>query len=184
MGLTSSLLIALGVSMDAFAVATAKSLCYTQQRLKHAFTISFSFGFFQAFMPTLGLFVGNSLGAFISFWDHWIAFFILGFIGAKMFWEGFTGETNEANEEFCYRSLLFISLATSIDALMIGVSLPFFKVSATLTIVLMGIVTFGLSMLGAMLGEKLNKWGKKAELFGGVVLIALGVKILIEHLYF
>lgn len=185
MSLISSGVIALGVSMDAFAVAITKGLKLpTNDKFRYALIISFSFGLFQAIMPLIGLLAGNSIGSYIAMWDHWVAFFILALIGGKMAYEGIYGELEENTETLCLKSLFLVSLATSIDALMIGISLPFFKVSPPLTIVLMGIVTFALSMVGVLLGDKLSAWGKRAEVFGGLILIGLGAKILIQHLFF
>jgi putative Mn2+ efflux pump MntP len=179
-------LIAVGLAMDCFAVSISGGMMHRCLKVKDTLKIAFSFGFFQALMPVIGWLLGISFKEFISQVDHWIAFSILGFIGVRMIYEAL--KKVEKEKRFNINSpsvLLSLSIATSIDALIVGVSFAFLETEILKTILIIGVVTFLISVLGLYLGRKqvfLN--GKKAEIIGGLVLIGIGAKILLEHLEF
>jgi putative Mn2+ efflux pump MntP len=174
MDVTTILLIAVGLSMDAFAVSITSGITIKDQRLNHAFRIGLFFGSFQALMPLIGWLAGLSLRDLISGVDHWVAFGLLSLIGGKMVYEA---------TKIGVFALLILSIATSIDALAVGLSFAFLKISIATPIIVIGLVTFILSFLGVLVGNKLGHFfEKKMEVVGGLVLIGIGVKILIEHL--
>jgi len=178
-------LIALGVSADAFAVALTKGLHMRRFNLRNALIIALTFGVFQAVMPLLGWFLGSQFASAISGFDHWIAFGLLLLVGGKMLWEAFFGgdDTEEDFDRIKPRELLVLALATSIDALAVGVTLAFIPVSITGAISLIGVTTFLLAFLGVVIGRRVGaRFGKPAEIAGGLILILIGTNILIEHL--
>lgn len=187
MGIIEVLLIAVGLSMDSFAVSLSGGVVMRTFPWQKAFKIAFFFGFFQGVMPLLGWFTGNEFRHYIEDYDHWIAFAVLAFLGLKMIWEPLTRQS-EASCNFDpsrTRTLVGLSLATSIDALAVGLSFALLKVSPFSPVFVIGTTTFFLSFAGLYLGKCCGKglrWG--AELVGGVILLLIGVKILIEHLYF
>ena len=179
------LLIALGVSADAFAVALTKGLHMRVFNLRNALVIALTFGVFQAVMPLIGWLLGSQFAAYISGFDHWIAFGLLLLVGSKMLWEAFTSHEDKEQDfdRINPRELLVLALATSIDALAVGVTLAFIPVSITGSITLIGITTFVLAFLGVVVGRRVGaRFGKPAEIVGGIVLILIGTRILIDHL--
>ncbi len=179
----TTLLIALGLAMDSFSVAIANGLATKTFKTIRAVKISAFFGFFQAFMPLVGWYAGVHLLDLISGFDHWIAFGLLTFIGLRMIYESVREESNKLVCSLSIKVLLILSIATSIDALAVGLSLSFVKVSIIIPAIVTGIVTFSLSFLGVYLGGRFGHLLKnRAELLGGIILIILGLKILLEHL--
>jgi putative Mn2+ efflux pump MntP len=178
------LFIALGLAMDAFAVSVANGITTKHMKISDAFKMAIFFGSFQAFMPVLGWLAGFNLRNLISGVDHWIAFGLLGLIGCKMIYESF--RLKRGNEETASLSLyvlLMLSLATSIDALAVGLSFAFLKIPIATPIIVIGTVTFLLSFVGVAFGSKFGHLlGRKVEIAGAVILICIGTKILIEHL--
>lgn len=182
----SVIIIAIGLSMDAFAVSIASGAAYKQLQIKHAFRMAVFFGGFQAFMPLIGALAGLSIKTYIQGIDHWIAFAILSVIGGKMIYESFkiTKTENDCNPSNLL-ILLTLSVATSIDALVVGITLSLVASSIILAVIIIGLVTFILSYTGVYIGKKFGHFFEnKIEALGGLVLIALGVKILLEHLFF
>lgn len=178
-------LIGVGLSMDAFAVALCKGLNMKKVNYKHAAVIALYFGGFQALMPFIGWVLGKQFEAYITSIDHWIAFFLLAVIGGKMIYESIKGEEEELSSEqrLDHKELLILAIATSIDALAVGITLAFLKVSIVKSITIIGITTFILSIIGVCIGNHFGmKFKKKAEIAGGVILILIGLKILLEHL--
>ena len=185
MGIWEILLIAVGVSMDAFAVSICKGLSVRKLKSRHAFAVSMWFGGFQALMPLIGYFLGTMFAAAIQSVDHWIAFVLLAVIGGKMLYDTFTGGEDEdgTGSDFRFKTMLVLAIATSIDALAIGVSLAFLKVDIWSAIAFIGATTASFSALGLRLGNIFGyRYKHGAELTGGVVLILIGAKILVEHL--
>lgn len=181
MTIVEIILIAVGVSMDAFAVSICKGLSVTSLRLRHAMSVGLWFGGFQALMPLVGYFVGIHFADFVSSIDHWISFLLLGFIGYKMLKEA--KESVEVDPDFSFNTMLALSVATSIDALAVGVSLAFLKVDIWSAVLFIGIVTAAFSMTGVKIGNVFgSRYKSAAEIAGGVILILIGTKILIEHL--
>ncbi len=176
--------IALGLAMDAFAVSIASGLSMERLRIRYALRIALFFGGFQALMPILGFMAGLSVREFISGFDHWIAFGLLLFIGSKMIYESiFLNGNDKKMDPHDIQMLLVLSVATSIDALAVGISLSLLKVEILLPALIIGVVTFVLSYLGVFIGRSIGHlFEKKIEILGGLVLIGIGTKILIEHL--
>jgi len=184
MSLTTTMAIALGLAADAFAVSITSGLAIKQLRIGHALRIALFFGSFQAAMPVVGWFAGLTLTYVISGIDHWIAFGLLTFIGSKMIYESTKmGSGERAPNPLDPYVLLMLSLATSIDALAVGVSFAFLKVTVLTPALIIGVVTFDLSFLGVYVGDKLGHFfERKIEMAGGFILIGIGAKILIQHL--
>ena len=184
MGLITIIIIALALAMDAFAVSIVSGTAYRKLKVKHALRMALSFGAFQAFMPLVGSLAGLTIRDRIAEYDHWVAFGLLGVVGGKMIYESFKitppgKNPNPANMVV----LLLLSIATSIDALAVGITLSFLKVSIALAVTIIGLITFALSYLGVYIGKKVgHSFEGQIEAVGGLVLIALGIKILIEHL--
>jgi putative Mn2+ efflux pump MntP len=178
------ILIAFGLAMDAFAVSIASGMTITQNRKKAGLLTAAFFGGFQMLMPIAGWAIGLTLAGVISAFDHWIAFGLLAFIGAKMIYEGTKKEEDQKiPRELQLQSLLILSVATSIDALMVGLSFAFLQTSILLPIAIIGAITFGLSLVGFYFGCGLGKvFGHRIEIAGGIVLIVIGLRILLEHL--
>lgn len=186
MSLFSLFLLAVGLSMDAFAVAVCKGLATPKITLKKACVVGLWFGAFQALMPTLGYLVGYRFQEKITAIDHWIAFVLLVFIGANMIRESFSKEEEGANASLAFKEMLLLAIATSIDALAVGVTFAFLPDIPILPAVsFIGVITFLLSALGMKVGNVFGmKYKARAELVGGIILILIGSKILIEHLFF
>lgn len=183
MELAEILIIAVGVSMDAFAVSICKGLSVQNIRPEHAGITALWFGGFQALMPLLGYFLGVSFTDFVSSVDHWIAFILLGIIGGNMIKESFHKEDCcNVDPDFSFRTMLAMAVATSIDALAIGVSLAFLKVNIWQAVLLIGITTALFSGVGVYIGNIFgSRYKSKAEFAGGFILIAMGLKILLDH---
>lgn len=183
MGLWELFVIAVGLSMDAFAVSICKGLATGKVRLRHALTAGIYFGGFQALMPLVGYLLGIRFQGLISAFDHWIAFVLLGLIGANMIRES-RGEAEKLDCDFGFRAMLPLAVATSIDALAVGVSMAFLQhVNILWAALVIGGVAFAFSLAGGLLGRRLGcLFQKRAELAGGLVLIGIGFKILGEHL--
>ena len=186
MNIFDLILLAIGVSMDAFAVSIAKGLATQRLRPKHYASVALWFGGFQALMPVIGYFVGANFASIVESCDHWIAFVLLAIIGGKMLYDTFTGgddEEENTGADFRFRTMLVLAIATSIDALAIGVSLAFLKVDIWSAIAFIGATTAIFSAIGLRLGNIFGyRYKHGAELTGGVVLILIGTKILVEHL--
>ncbi len=185
MGQVELFMVAIGLSMDAFAVSLCKGLNMRKLNYKHALIIAVLFGGFQAAMPLLGWLLGRQFEHYITSFDHWIAFFLLAFIGGNMLVEAFKGrpDPSEYNEQLNIKELLMLAVATSIDALAIGITFAFLQVMILPAITIIGFTTFMLSFAGVALGNTFGmKYKSKAEIVGGSVLIVIAVKILIEHL--
>ncbi len=181
MSLWELFLIAVGLSMDAFAVSVCKGLSVRKMKLKHALLCGLYFGGFQALMPLLGYLLGTQFQGLIERIDHWIAFVLLGLIGFNMIREA--KEDDDLNDSFAFRTMLPLALATSIDALAVGATFAFLKVDILPAVCLIGATTFVLSAIGVKIGNVFGtKYKSCAELAGGVILIFLGIKILLEHL--
>lgn len=178
--------LAIGLSMDAFAVSICKGLSSKKTTLKQMATCGIWFGGFQALMPLIGFFVGAIFASAIEKIDHWIAFGLLVIIGANMLKEAFSKEqdSNDKNGDFSFKTMLTMAVATSIDALAVGVSLSMAgNVNIWIAIALIGTITFLFSFIGVKIGGVFgDKFEKKAQILGGVILILIGVKILLEHL--
>ena len=186
MDFVSILIIAIGLSADSFAVSVSNGLINNTLKFRNNLFVALSFAFFQALMPLLGYLLGNTFANEIKATDHWIAFTLLSFIGLKMIYESFRKDENQNNKtSINFFIIIAQSVATSIDALIIGISFAFIKVNIYITVFVIGIVTLIFSLSGFCIGKKYgNKFSKYAELTGGIILILLGVKILIEHIYF
>lgn len=181
MSLLELLLIAVGLSMDAFAVSVCKGLSLRGLKPKHAALVGLYFGGFQALMPVLGWLLGSRFERYITSVDHWIAFFLLSVIGVGMIRE--SRQAEELNGDLSFRAMLPLAVATSIDALAVGITFAFLQVRILPAAGLIGLTTFALSALGVYIGHLFGlKYKAKAELAGGVILIGIGLKILLEHL--
>jgi len=176
------LLLSFSLALDAFSVSIAGGINAQKAKVMHAFKIAAFFGTFQAVMPLLGWFVGESMKAYIGGIDHWIAFGLLVIIGIKMIRESLS-DSGEKKSILDTKILLILSVATSIDALVVGVTLNLVEIPFFLSIVFIGVVTFILCFLGFLFGKKIGAYfGKKIEILGGLALIGIGIKILIEQL--
>ena len=179
--------IAIGVSMDAFAVSIGKGLGAPRASWREALTVGLWFGGFQALMPVIGYLLGISFADMVTKVDHWIAFGLLLMIGGNMILEALNDEENpsHADSSFGFRTMLFLAVATSIDALAVGISFAFLGTDLWSSIALIGVTTFLFSAVGLLIGKKVGeRFNKGAEILGGVILIIIGLKILIEHLFF
>lgn len=180
MGVLELFVLAVGLSMDAFAVSICKGLSLGRIRVKHMCIAGAWFGGFQALMPLIGCYLGSFFAEMITKYDHWIAFVLLLFIGGKMVKESFGDEEN-VDSSMDVKSMFILAVATSIDALAVGVTFAFLKVSIVPAVTFIGAVTFICSALGVKVGSLFGvRYKSKAELFGGVILVAIGVKILLE----
>lgn len=184
MDLLTIIAIAVALSMDAFAVSVASGIAIKHLRIHHALRIALFFGGFQAIMPLIGWLAGRSVSELISPWDHWVAFALLVFIGARMIYESFRMEAaGKPTDPLNIYVLLVLSVATSLDALAVGFSFAFLKVAIVMPVIIIGLVTFALSLVGVAVGGRLGHFfEKKIEAVGGLVLIAIGVKVLIDHI--
>lgn len=186
MTLVEILIIAVGVSMDAFAVSICKGLSVSRLRLRNVLSVALWFGGFQALMPLIGYFLGVSFADFVSSVDHWIAFVLLGIIGGNMIREAFGKDDDEhSDSDFSFRTMLALAIATSIDALAIGVSFAFLKVNIWEAVIMIGLITGAFSAAGIFVGNFFgSRYKSKAEFLGGLILIVMGLKILLEHTIF
>ena len=183
MGILELFLLAVGLSMDAFAVAVCKGLAMKRADGKSIAAVGLWFGGFQALMPVVGYLVGVRFKDAITAVDHWVAFGLLAVIGGNMIREALTGGDEEADASLAPKKMLLLALATSIDALAVGVSFAFLSVNITAAACFIGVITFALSAAGVKVGSVFGaKYKARAEITGGVILILLGVKILLEHL--
>ena len=178
------LLIAVSLALDAFAVSVSSGISVPGFGWKQAVKMGLYFGVFQAAMPLIGWFLGSSLSGYITAVDHWIAFGLLALIGGRMVWGTLKdGAEEEAPADLSAGRLMMLAVATSIDALAVGVSMAFMKVDIAVAAAVIGLVAFVLSVVGGLAGRRLgNLFQQKAELVGGLVLIGIGLKILVEHL--
>lgn len=177
-------LLAIGLSMDAFAVAVCKGLAVQKLKPCHCFVCGAWFGGFQALMPLIGYFLFVAIKDYIENIDHWIAFVLLAFLGGKMIKEALSKNCDECTDaSFHVKTMLIMALATSIDALAAGITLVLPGVNIWLAVIFIGVITFTLSAVGVKIGNVFGaKYKSKAELAGGVILILIGIKILLEHL--
>jgi len=183
MGIVELFIIALGLSMDAFAVAVCKGLSNRTVSKKQMAVTGLWFGGFQALMPAIGYLLGKQFEQYIVAVDHWIAFFLLSIIGINMIREALSKEEECVNCSFCPKAMFPLAVATSIDALAVGVTFAFLRVSILLAVLFIGSITFLCSAAGVKIGNIFGaKYKSRAELAGGIVLILMGLKILIEHL--
>ena len=183
MGLLELFVIAVGLSMDAFAVSICKGLSVRELKPKHALTVGVYFGGFQMLMPLIGFALGVRFQSFITSIDHWIAFVLLGLIGVNMIRESREQDEENLSDSFSFGTMLPLAVATSIDALAVGVTFAFLQVSILPAVCFIGATTFILSCIGIRIGHVFGlKYKSRAELFGGAVLILMGIKILLEHL--
>lgn len=185
MGLIELFLIAVGLSMDAFAVSVCKGLAMPKCTFKKVAIVGLWFGGFQALMPAIGYILGAQFQEAIASIDHWIAFVLLALIGGNMIHEALDNDEEEADASLDVKTMFLLAVATSIDALAIGITFAFLKVSIIPAVCFIGIVTFIISFAGVKIGNVFGvRYKNKAEIVGGVILILLGLKILLEHLGF
>ena len=185
MGLIELFLIAVGLSMDAFAVSVCKGLAMPKCTFKKAAIVGLWFGGFQALMPAIGYILGAQFQEAIASIDHWIAFVLLALIGGNMIHEALDNDEEEADASLDVKNMFLLAVATSIDALAIGITFAFLKVNIIPAVCFIGIVTFIISFAGVKIGNVFGaRYKNKAEIVGGVILILLGLKILLEHLGF
>lgn len=183
MSLAELFLIAVGLSMDAFAVSVCKGLSMPKLNKKHAVIIGLYFGGFQALMPLIGYFLGSHFKDAITSFDHWIAFILLVIIGGNMVKESREKDEDELDASIDVKTMLVLAIATSIDALAVGVTFAFLQVQIIPAVSFIGVTTFCLSVIGVAVGHYFGmKYKSRAELAGGIILILMGCKILIEHL--
>ena len=181
--------IAVGLAMDTFAVATATSVALRKVTGRQIFRFAFHFGLFQAAMPVIGWFAGRSVFGYIAGWDHWLAFGLLSFVGGKALYEAFWGdeeenETNARQDPTKGTSLVMLSVATSIDALAVGLSFAALNVQIWYPVAVIGLVTAALTTTGMLVGSRLGaRFGRRVEILGGLILVAIGINILLKHLY-
>jgi len=186
MGWLNLLALAVALAMDAFAVAVVAGLTVKPLTKRHVFRLSFHFGLFQGLMPAIGWVAGFAVHKYIAAFDHWIAFGLLAFVGGRMLWGAFFGdeETPESPKDPTSGwSLVLLSIATSIDALAVGLSLGVMGSTILVPVLIIGVVASGFTVLGMILGRKIGyRWGHRVEILGGAILVGIGIKILMEHL--
>lgn len=188
MSLIELFVLAVGLSMDAFAVSVCKGLSMKKITLKNSVIVGLYFGGFQAGMPLIGYFLGLQFKDYIMSVDHWIAFILLGYLGLKMIQEALSKDDDieaiqSEKEMLSFKNMSVLAIATSIDALAVGITLAFLQVNIVPAVTFIGIVTFLLSMVGVKIGNVFGiKYKSKAELAGGIILIGMGIKILLEHI--
>ena len=176
-------LISVGLAMDAFAVAVCKGLKMPKINKKQTALIALFFGGFQGLMPLIGYFLGKQFEEYIVSIDHWITFVLLGVIGGKMIYESFKKDEDDCDKPFSIKELFVLAIATSIDALAVGITFAFLKVKIAVAVSFIGVITAGLSAVGVFIGHKFGeKYKSKAEFAGGLILVLIGLKILLEHL--
>ena len=184
MDLLTLLTLAVGLAMDAFAVSICKGLAMREKVLKKGIIVGLWFGGFQALMPTLGFFLGTQFKDQITSIDHWIAFVLLGLIGINMIKEALSNDEEQADDSIAVKEMFMLAVATSIDALAVGITFAFLNVHIVSAASMIGVCTFLISFVGVKIGNIFGtKYKSKAELAGGIILILLGFKILFEHLH-
>lgn len=188
MGTMTLFLVALGLSMDAFAVSVSNGMCFRDFGRKQILEAAFSFGLFQMLMPILGYFAGSTFSSAILSLDHWIALILLGAIGGKMVHDGIVkmhhADAYEVQKPFTFQVLILQAVATSIDALAVGIGFAVMQVNIIMAAAFIGIVTLVCCLFGSFLGHRFGViLGKRAEIFGGLILIAIGIKIFAEHVF-
>lgn len=184
MDLLTLLTLAVGLSMDAFAVSICKGLAMREKVLKKGIIVGLWFGGFQALMPTIGFFLGRQFKDQITSIDHWIAFVLLGLIGINMVKEALSKDEEQADDSIAVKEMFMLAVATSIDALAVGITFAFLNVHIVSAASMIGVCTFLISFAGVKIGNIFGtKYKSKAELAGGIILILLGFKILFEHLH-
>lgn len=184
MDLLTLFLLAVGLSMDAFAVSICKGLAMKKISFRQAAIVGLWFGGFQALMPALGFLLGTSFASLVNVVADWIAFVLLALIGGNMIKEALSKEEEEADDSLSFKTMLLLAIATSIDAFAVGVSFAFMEIGSLIipAVLFIGVITFILSMVGVKVGNVFGtKYKSKAELVGGIILILLGVKIILEH---
>ena len=182
-----AVLIGVGLAMDAFSVSVSDGILLGRAKLSQAVKIALFFGFFQFLMPVLGYLAGSTFADIIQGFDHWVAFCLLALIGGKMVYEAISDkdEEKENGNPLSFKTLLILAIATSIDALAVGITFATIATPVILSSAIIGITTFFISLAGVFLGSRCGDlFGNKAEVAGGVILILIGMKILIEHLFF
>lgn len=185
MSVISIVMIGIGLSMDACAVSIAKGMTMKRQMFKYAAMLGFWFGLFQAGMPLIGWWIGTYFQNFISSIDHWIAFCLLGIIGINMIREAIHPDDEDQNASLTLKTIIVLAIATSIDALAVGISLAILNVDILQAILIIGIITFVLSFIAVYIGNRLGGLLEKyAGILGGCILLIIGTKILLEHLFF
>lgn len=183
MGVLEIILISLGLAMDAFAVSICKGLSMKTMNWKKAIIVGLYFGGFQALMPVIGYLLGVAFQDLVTAIDHWIAFVLLGFIGGNMIKEALSTDSENCNDSVDFKTMVVLAIATSIDALAVGITFAFLKANIIVSVLSIGVITFIVSVLGVKIGNKFgDKYEQKAELAGGIILILMGLKILLEHL--
>lgn len=183
MGLVEIFLVSVALGMDAFAVSICKGLSLKKMCWKKATIIAIYFGGFQALMPVIGYFLGSAFEAIVESIDHWIAFVLLSIIGGNMIKEAFGKDDENCNDDTGFKTMIILAIATSIDALTVGITFAFLNVNLILAVTSIGIITFILSIIGVKIGNVFgDKYESKAEFVGGIILILMGIKILLEHL--
>lgn len=184
MDLLTLLTLAVGLAMDAFAVSICKGLAMREKVLKKGIIVGLWFGGFQALMPTIGFFLGTQFKDQITSIDHWIAFVLLGLIGINMVKEALSNDEEQADDSIAVKEMFMLAVATSIDALAVGITFAFLNVHIVSAASMIGVCTFLISFAGIKIGNIFGtKYKSKAELVGGIILILLGFKILFEHLH-
>lgn len=183
MGIIEIIITGVGLAMDAFAVSICKGLSVKKFDVKKGLIVGLYFGIFQALMPLIGYLLGSTFESLITTIDHWIAFGLLALIGANMIREAISKKEESSNDKVDFKTMLPLAIATSIDALAVGITFAFMKVNIFIAIAIIGVITFGISFAGVKIGNIFgNKFEKKAQLVGGIILILIGLKILLEHL--
>ncbi len=183
MSIFGIIILSIGLGMDAFAISVCKGISFKKGNLKKSIIVATYMGVFQAIMPVLGYYLGISFADKITRIDHWLAFALLFVIGVKMIKEALNKDIEVVNDNVDFKEMIVLAIATSIDALAVGITFAFLNVNLWFAITLIGSITFILSLIGTKIGIIFgNKYEKKAELLGGIILILLGIKIVLEHL--
>ena len=183
MSIFGIIILSIGLGMDAFAISVCKGISFKKEILKKSVIVATYMGLFQAIMPVIGYYLGVSFADKIISIDHWVAFVLLFIIGIKMIKEAISKDVEIVSDSVDFKEMIVLAIATSIDALAVGITFAFLNVNLWLAITLIGCITFVLSLIGTKIGILFgNKYEKKAELFGGIILILLGIKIVLEHL--
>lgn len=176
-------LIGVGLAMDAFAVSICKGLSIKKTSYKNVITIALYFSIFQALMPLIGYLIGSTFESLITTIDHWLAFILLNIIGINMIKESKTENSETINDKVDFKTMFVLAIATSIDALTIGITFAFLKTNIFNNILTIGITTFIITSIGVLIGKKFgSKYEKKSQILGGLILIFMGIKILIDHI--
>ncbi len=184
MTLFEIILVGIGLSMDAFAVSICKGLSMKKLKMNNVLIVGVYFGIFQAIMPLTGYLLGTTFSDLVISIDHWLAFILLATIGCKMLKEAYSNNEEDENDKLDFKTMIVLAIATSIDALAIGITFAFFEINIIKAISVIGFLTFTISSFGVIIGNKFgHKFQGKAEIIGGIILILIGLKILIEHLF-